>query len=203
MRIHHTEITSFLSSLDEEVFLGRNKMKLPLQITARNIDLPEAIKEEIREKVEKLDKFYGRIMRCRVVVEVPHRHHREGILFNVRIDMTVPGAELVVKREPNKELEVAVKDAFDAARRQLEDFARQQRGDVKHHEELPLACISSLFLDKGYGFLTTPEGREIYFHEHSVLNRDFRHLKIGMEVRFVEEKGEKGPQASTVLVLGS
>lgn len=176
-------------------------MKIPLQITARNLDLPEAIKEEIRKKAEKLDKYYDQIMHCRVVVEVPHRHHREGILYNVRIDMTVPGAELIVKREPSEELEVAVRDAFDAARRKLEDFARKQRGAVKHHEELPHARISALFPDKGYGFLTTPEGREIYFHEHSVLNRDFKQLKIGMEVSFVEEEGEKGPQASTVTVL--
>jgi len=176
-------------------------MKIPLQITARNLELPKAVEEELRKKAEKLDTFYSEIMRCRVVVEVPHRHHREGLLYNVRIDMTVPGTEIVVKREPSEDLEVAIRDAFDAARRKLEDFARRQRGAVKHHEETPHAHISSLFVDKGYGFLTTSEGREIYFHEHSVLNRDFKHLKIGMEVRFVEEEGEKGPQASTVTVL--
>lgn len=178
-------------------------MKLPLQITARNLELPEAVKEVIRDKAERLDKYYTQIMRCRVVVEVPHRHHHEGILYNVHIDMTVPGAELVVKREPNKDLDVAIRDAFDAARRKLEDFARRQRGDVKHHEEVSHARISALFPDKGYGFLTTPDGQEIYFHEHSVLNYDFKHLEIGMEVRFVEEQGEKGPQASTVTIMKS
>lgn len=177
-------------------------MKLALQITGRNLDIPEEMKEEIKGKAEKLDKFYDQIMRCRIIVEVPHRHHREGILYNVRIDMTVPGAELVVKREPNENLDVAIRDAFDAARRKLEDFARRHRGAVKHHEELPHALISALFKDKGYGFLTTPEGREVYFHEHSVLNYDFKHLRTGMKVRFVEEEGEKGPQASTVTVIG-
>ena len=176
-------------------------MKIPLQITVRNLDLTEAFKEEIQKKAEKLDKFYDQIMRCRVVVEVPHRHSHEGILYKVHIHMTVPGTELVVERELADDLEVAIRDAFDAARRKLEDFARRQRGDVKQHEPLPHARISALFLDKGYGFLTTVDNREIYFHEHSIVNRDFGHLKVGMEVRFVEEEGEKGPQASTVTVV--
>jgi cold shock CspA family protein len=115
--------------------------------------------------------------------------------------MTVPGTELVVEHELSEDLEVAIRDAFDAARRKLEDFARKQRGDVKQHEALPRARISALFLDKGYGFLTTPDNREIYFHKNSVLNRDFKQLKVGMEVHFVEEEGEKGPQASSVTVV--
>jgi len=178
-------------------------MRLPLQITARNFDLPEVFKEDIRKKAEKLDKYYDQIMRCRVTVEVPHRHRHEGALYNVRIDITVPGAELVIKREPHKDINAAIRDSFDAARRQLEDFARRQRGDVKHHEEIPHAHISALFPDRGYGFLTTSDGVDIYFHEHSVINYDFKHLKVGMEVHFVEEQGEKGPQASTVTVIES
>ena len=178
-------------------------MEIPLQITVRNLDLPEAIKADIHEKSEKLERFYDRIIRCRVVVEVPHRHQNEGILYNVHIDMTVPGAELVVRREPNEDLATAVRDAFDAARRKLEDFASRQRGDVKHAVEIPLARISVIFPDEGYGFITTPDGREIYFHKNSLLNHDFKHLEEGMTVRFAEEKGEKGPQASTVTVTGS
>jgi ribosomal subunit interface protein len=176
-------------------------MEIPLQITGRNIKLTEAIETEIRQKAEKLDKFYDRIMRCRVVVESPHRHQHQGKLYNLNIYMTVPGSELIVKREPHEDLYVAIRDGFNAARRKLEDFARRQRGDVKHHEEALHARISVLFPEKGYGFITTPENREIYFHEHSILNCNFKKLKVGMEVRFVEEKGEKGPQASTVKVI--
>jgi ribosomal subunit interface protein len=176
-------------------------MEIPLQITARNLELTDAIRTDIQEKAEKLDRFYDRIMRCRVVVESPHRHHHEGKLYNVHIDITVPGAELVVKREPNEDLYVAIRDSFHAARRELEDFARRNRGDVKHHEEAPHARISAVFPEKGYGFLMTPDNREIYFHEHSVINHDLKNLKVGMEVRFVEEEGIKGPQASTVTVL--
>ncbi|OHB92233.1 MAG: ribosomal subunit interface protein [Planctomycetes bacterium RIFCSPHIGHO2_12_39_6] len=172
-------------------------MILPLQITARNMELTEAIKSNIGEKAEELNKFYDRITSCRVVVEsLPKRS-----LYNVHVDITVPGKELVVKREPNTDLYIAIRDSFNAARRELEEYARRQRRDVKHHEESPHARISTLFQDKGYGFLTTLEGREIYFHENSVLNHGFKQLKIGMEVRFSEVMGEKGPQASSVNVI--
>jgi ribosomal subunit interface protein len=176
-------------------------MEIPLQITARDIDLTDAIRTEIGEKAAKLDSFCGRIMRCRVVIECPRRHQHEGKLYSVHIYMTVPGTELMVKRELNKDLYVALRDAFRDARRKLEDFVREQRGDVKCHEKLPHAVISFLFREKGYGFLTTPDGLDVYFHANSVINEDFRKLKTGTKVRFVKETGDKGPQASTVTVL--
>ncbi|MDA8079588.1 MAG: HPF/RaiA family ribosome-associated protein [Nitrospiraceae bacterium] len=175
-------------------------MKLPLQIVSRDFELTDAIRTEISKKADKLDKFYDGIMRCRVVLETPHRHKQEGILYNVRIEMTIPGNEIVVKREPNEDLYVAIRQTFDAAGRKIEDYARKQRGDVKRHEEAPVARVSSLFPDKGYGFLTTGDGREIYFHRNSVLNNNFKSLKVGTEVRFAEEQGDKGPQASSVAV---
>lgn len=177
-------------------------MEIPLQITSRNLDLDEAFKEEIREKAAKLERIHERIVRCRVVVEAPHRHKKEGILYNVRIDLTVPGGELVIKREPNIDLTVAIRDAFDAARRRLEELLDRQRREVKHHEASPVAKITSLFQDKGFGFITTPDGKEFYFHRNSVLKQDFLKLKVGMEVRFAEEQGDKGPKASSVTVLG-
>jgi len=175
-------------------------MELPLQVTSRDFELTEVYKDEISEKAAKLDQFYDRVIRCRVVVETPHRHHHEGKLYNVRIDITVPGSELVIKREPDEDLNVAIRNSFDAAYRRLEEFSKKQRGDVKHHEESARAVVSKVFADKGFGFLTTPDGREIYFHKNSVINNGFKKLKVGAEVRFVEEEGEKGPQASTVVV---
>jgi ribosomal subunit interface protein len=176
-------------------------MQLPLQITARDISLSEAAEDDIRAKAENLDTYYNGIMSCRVVVEGPVRHHRKGP-FTVRIDLSVPGAELVVDHQADEDLYVAIRDAFDAARRRLEDYARRQRGAVKSHEESPQARVSRLFPEEGYGFLETPDGREIYFHRHSVLHPGFDRLAIGTEVRFVEEPGEKGPQASTVAIAG-
>ncbi len=175
-------------------------MKIPLQITARNFELTETIENAIREKAQKLDLVYDQIMRCRVLVEAPHRRHHKGVLYNTRIDITVPDAEIAIKREPHEDLYVSIGDAFRAARRQIEDYDRKRRREVKYHEEMPRAIVSALFPEKGYGFLTTPDDREFYFHKNSVLRDKFKNLKIGTKVRFVEELGEKGPQASTVKV---
>jgi cold shock CspA family protein/ribosome-associated translation inhibitor RaiA len=176
-------------------------MELPLQITSRNFKLFEDVEIRIRNEAEKLNKFYNRIMRCEVVVESPHRHSRQGKQFHIKIHLTLPGGDMVIKREPHEDIKVAIRDSFRAARRKLEDFARKQRGDVKHHEEIPQASITSLFPELGYGFLTTPQNMEVYFHENSVVNSDFNRLKVGMKVRFEETQGEKGPQATTVAII--
>lgn len=176
-------------------------MEIPLQITSCNLDLTEAIEMKIRTEAGKLDKIYDRIMRCRVVVDSPHRHHHQGRLYSINIYMTLPGSEVVVKRVHNEDLYVSIRDSFSAARRKLGDFARRQRGDVKHHEEEPHGSITTLFPEEGYGFLTTSGNQEIYFHKHSLINDDFKHLKVGMKVRFKEARGDKGPQASTVAVI--
>jgi ribosomal subunit interface protein len=176
-------------------------MIIPLQVTAHGIELSEAMREDITERVNKFDKFYNRIMRCKVVVEEPKRHPHKGKLYSIHIIMTVPGAELVTKREQNEDIVVAMRDAFLAAQRKLKDFSREQGGEVKIHEKQPQGCISTLFPDQGYGFIVSPEGYDVYFHKNSVVNRDFEKLAEGMEVRFSEEMGDKGPQASSVTVL--
>ena len=200
-------------------------MQLPLQITFRNMERLEGVEELIRAEAEKLEDFYSQIMGCRVAVEVPHGHHRKGNLYHIRIDLTLPGMELAIKHEPSlskgirqaggaemkkrlevraphRDLHLAIRDAFKVAGRRLQDYARRQRGDVKTHAAPLIGRVSKLLPGEGYGFLTTRDGREIYFHKESVLNRGFRRLRVGSEVRFVEEQGEKGPQASTVRIAG-
>lgn len=182
-------------------------MKLPLQITFRNMDGSDAMKATIEERAGKLDKVCDRIMSCRVMVEAQHRHHQAGNLYHVRIDITVPGDELVVSREAHDrhshvDAYVAIRDAFDAARRQLENYARQRRQEVKFHVEPPHGRISQLFMEEGYGKIETSDRREIYFHRNSILNGDFEKLEVGAEVSFAEEQGELGPQASSVRITG-
>jgi ribosomal subunit interface protein len=107
-----------------------------------------ALEARIREKAEKLDHFYEHIMACRVVVEAPHEHQHQGKLFQVRIDLTVPGGELLVSRghhhqsHAHEDVYVALRDAFDTARRRLEEYSRQQRGDVKAHSQPQAASVS-------------------------------------------------------------
>ena len=177
-------------------------MQLPLKITVRDVGLSEAAKEEIRKKAAQLSGYDDRIIRCHVIVDAPHRHQHKGLLYEVRINITVPDAEIIIKHESNEDLYVAIRDAFDAARRRLEDSVHRQRGDVKRHETPPHGRVVQLFPEEGYGFLEAPDGREIYFHRNSVLNGGFKQLKLGSEVRFAEEEGEKGPQASTVALVG-
>jgi len=179
-------------------------MRLPLQISFRNMHHSEAVERAIVDRAERLQHFSDRIMGCRVVVETRHRHH-QGNLYHVRIDLTMPGHEIVVGREPAlhhacEDVYVAVRDAFDAARRRLEDYARRHDHRGKVHESPPHGHITRLDYGGGYGFLETPDGREIYFHRNSVLNAEFDRLEVGDPVRFHEEAGEKGPQASTVHV---
>jgi cold shock CspA family protein len=191
------------------------------QIAFRNMEPSKEVEEWIREAATKLENFYKQIMGCRVEVGIPHRHHRGGSSYHIRIDLTVPRGEIVVKREPslgaryrqlheqqlNKHAEVnsvrkhlrrAINDAFKAAARRLQDYARRQRGNVKSSASLPVARVSKILPQEGYGFLTSEDGSEIYFHKNSVLDRAFARLKVGTTVQFVEEPGEKGTQASTV-----
>lgn len=112
-------------------------MQIPLQITIRDVENSEALEAHIRDKAAKLDEFFKHVMSCRVVVEVPHKHHHQGKQFQVRIDIGVPGGEIVVNRDHNEDVYVALRDAFDAAKRQLEDYVRKLRGDVKTHGPTP------------------------------------------------------------------
>jgi ribosomal subunit interface protein len=184
-----------------------SKIRLPLQVVFRNMDHSPAVEARVREQAEKLERFYDRIMSCRVVVETHHRHHHKGNLYHVRIDLTVPGDELVVSREPadrhaHEDVYVAVRDAFDAMRRQLQDFARKQRGDVKEHEPPPHGRIREIAPLAGYGVIETSDGREIPFTRNSVVDYDFDKLEVGDSVRFVEVESDEGPAASTVHVEG-
>ncbi len=178
-------------------------MRLPLQITYRNVSPSESIERCIRERAESLDRFSDRIMACRVVVEARHRRHHQGSLFHLRVDITVPGEEIVVSREPalhrtHEDVYVAIRDAFDAARRRLEDSARRHRRQLKVHEAPPRGRIVRLDAINDCGFIGTPDGREIYFHRNSLLNAELERLVEGDVVRFHEEPGEQGPPASTV-----
>ncbi len=182
-------------------------MQEPLKLTIRNIQpqYKDDIETEVREWSDKLDKFYPRITTGRVVIELPHRRHREGNLYRVVITVSVPGKQIVVDREHpynqiHENYRIAIRDAFEDAFRQLEEYDLVQSREIKAKDtEVPHGVITKLFPD-GYGFIEEFGGREIYFHKNSVLD-GFENLRIGMEVRFEEEAGEKGPQASTVKVL--
>jgi ribosomal subunit interface protein len=176
-------------------------MQSTLKITSRDFSIPEWLENEIRAKVTKLERFSKDLIDCEVAIEAPVGHHQKGGPYNVRIDLQVKGKELAVSNRANTDLQAAVRDAFDAARRQLEDHSRQMQHKTKSHESTPVARVVRIFPEGGYGFIATPEGRELYFHRNSVLEPGFERLEVGTEVRFDEEMGEQGPQASTVKAI--
>lgn len=182
-------------------------MQVPLEITFRGMDRSEAVEAEIRRHVDSLEHFCDRITSCHVTIELPHRHKRQGKIFEVKILVMVPRRELIVSHRPGKDethtdVYIAVRHAFKAMRRELEDYVREIRGDVKSHETSPHGKVSELFPMEDYGFIKTPEGRRIYFHRNSVLDGRFDELDLDSEVWFADEMGDKGPQASTVRLVG-
>ena len=184
-------------------------MQVPLQIAFQGMDPSDAVEARIRKEAERLERFSGRITSCRVAIELPGKRHRHGNLFAVRIHIAMPGGgEIVVDRNPpqdhsHEDPYVAIRDAFSAACRQLEDYVRKRGGKVKLHEESPHGHVVRLIPEEGYGFIETPDEREVYFSRNSVIDGSFDRLKLGSKVRFAEEIGEKGPQASTVHVIRS
>lgn len=175
------------------------------EITFRGMPRSPAMEQRVQARVAGLDRWFPEIQSCRVTVEANHHHHHKGNLYRVRIDVTVPGAEIVVGRErsahqTHEDAYVAIRDAFDAVRRRLEDWARRHRGDVKHHEPPPHGVITALFPDGGV--IATSDDRTVTFHAHSVIDYDFERLAVGDEVRFAEVEGEDGARASTVHVIG-
>lgn len=175
------------------------------QITFRNIPHSDAIEDAVLKRIQRLEKFGGHIISCRVVIERPQHRHRQGDLYRVRVDVRLPGAELVVNCDPEKrhsheDVYVAVRDSFNAMKRRIEDHLCKRHRMTKAHESSS-GFVKYLNVGKGYGFLQSTDGHEVYFHRNSLVGRSFEDLALGDHLRFVEEDGEKGPQASSVFFL--
>ncbi|HXE26221.1 MAG TPA: HPF/RaiA family ribosome-associated protein [Roseiarcus sp.] len=180
-------------------------MQEPTEIAFRHYEPSDEVRSEIDRQVKRLDKFGPRITSCNVAVIGPQTRRRQGALFKVDLRIAMPERkEIAVSRTHGDAHErehplVAIREAFDEAIRQIEDAARQMRGDVKEHAPPESHGRVAKFLSGGdAGFIETPDGREIYFHRHAVLDGAFDRMAIGSEVRFVEEQGENGPQARIV-----
>ena len=160
-------------------------MKKQPEISFRDIEPSPVVESKIQERIERLERYTDEIIGCRVV-----------------------GEDIFVSRNPeddhsHEDIYVSIRDAFDAAERQLKKYAEQRRGQVKRHgEELPVGTVSRLFEDEHYGFITPRTGSgHVYFHANALVDAAFDSLEVGTQVRFHEEEGDEGPQASTVHVL--
>lgn len=157
-------------------------MQVPMEITFRDVPRSDHLEALVRREGAKLDKFFDRIMSVRVAIERPQRHQRVGSPYRDRLQGTMP---------PGKEIVV---------RRRLQSQVERLRGETKAHAEAR-ALVTQLVPEEGYGFLMTLDARDIYLHQAAVVGQEFPRLTIGTQVRFVEQTGRKGPQASTVQIV--
>lgn len=171
------------------------------EITVRDIENTPAIQDQIEKKLHKLEQFYDRIESCKVVIDIPQNHKHNGKIYNVTLEILVPGKKLVVNRNPNEDLYVAIRDAFDALTNQVKDYRDRQQGDTKTHQEELRGTIDRLF--SNYGFITTAEGEEFYFNGSNVLHSHFDDLRVGSHVKFQEGTPGETLQAIHVVLLNN
>jgi cold shock CspA family protein/ribosome-associated translation inhibitor RaiA len=174
-------------------------MEIPVTISCHHIQLSPQEEALIQRKATKLERLFPRLTSCRIFIEGPE-HHRNGGPYQVHLDLTIPGDELAVSRKTGHDFATALKEAFIAARSLLEHHSgHQEVARINGHlPALAPGRVVSLFPEQGYGFLSTEDGREIFFHRHTVADEGFSGLQVGLEVRFAEELGERGPQATLV-----
>lgn len=196
-------------------------MTVTPQVTFRNMETAPELEAAVRKEASGLERFYDRIISCRVVIEGPRRQEYRG-LYTIRVELGLPGEELVVDQNPallqeteatrktkqsepgreRRDALLAIHDSFREMRRQLQDHARRMRGDTKQHTGLPVGTVTKLSPEENFGFLEA-DGKGVYFHRNSVLGGHFDRLRIGSQVHFTEEAGENGPQASSVRLVRS
>ncbi len=179
-------------------------MQTPIEIAFIDTAPSPAVEARIRERAERLERYCDGITSCHVYVAEPHRHHRKGNLYEVRIEVRVPGTELATSDRPgnvfaHEDVYVAVRDAFDAMERQLEKWKRVARHEVKAHDT-PLQGRVELHPTEDYGKIATTVGGLVYFHRNSVVAGKFDALAVDDPVELVVAYGEsaEGPQATTV-----
>ncbi len=180
-------------------------METPARITFRDIEPSDFIERRVREEVDKLERYYGRLTTAHVTIGAPHRRHGKGTTYRISLNLSAPTGNVVVNRDPgvdhaHEAIYVAIRDAFRAARRQLEDRVRERR-EQSHGEGQPhhTGRVAQLFSEDGYGFIEAADGTSFYFHEDNVSKHGFDRLRAGAEVRFVEVPGKSGPRASAVM----
>ena len=181
-------------------------MTQEIQIHYRGLPPSDAVTARIQQHFDRLRHTFRRqsILGARCHLELlNHRNGRAGC-YRTTLDLALPGRHVVVGRDggrhgTHQDAYEALAEAFEAMERRLRDYAQVLRHEVKHKG--PGSCdgrVVRLFPQEGYGFLATPEGREVYFDQNAVLSPGFERLEVGSPVRFCEEAGDEGPQASTV-----
>ncbi|MGE5085477.1 MAG: cold shock domain-containing protein [Bacillota bacterium] len=182
---------------------------LMIDLKINYLGMPESnsVSAAVWDHVKHLELFSAQLMSCHVVINRPPRKSHQGGIYHIKIHLHMKGSDIVIDREPGKnhaheDVYVALRDAFDAAKRKIEDYTRIRSGRVKNSVKPMHARIIRLLFNEDCGFVLTEDQREIYFHRNSVINQNFEDLKVGQEVRFSEAMGENGPQITSMQVVG-
>lgn len=182
-------------------------MQTPAQIELEGVAATPELQASIDQHIAELESRFGRLIAGRVVVRGPGDRHRTGGQYQVSIRLALPdGREVNIARTPTQDeryadLTFAIDNAFKRARRRLQDQARLMQGQTKQHEKQPIGTVIRIDPSGEFGFIENAGGHEVYFNCNSVLDGPSS-IAPGMRVSYVEEIGEKGPQASTVKILG-
>lgn len=183
-------------------------LNFPVQIVFQKMRPSPAVEYDIKNRASKLMRYCNRIMNCHVLVEIVNRHHHQGKLFHICISLHIPNMELVVSRNAtadhaHEDVFVALRDAFNALRRKLQDYTLKQKGKMKRHEVVPHGRIVQILTAANHGFIESSDGRSLYFNNNSVVEGNFNKMAVGDEVRFAEaslvERGHA--RASTVRLI--
>ncbi|RPH39853.1 MAG: HPF/RaiA family ribosome-associated protein [Desulfobulbaceae bacterium] len=173
---------------------------MELKIEARNVELRKSWQDKIEEEKEKLVRHYANfVLHLRVSIEAT-THHKEGG-FEIKLIATVPNDTVVVSRR-GESVRTSIIEAFDVLTAQLKEILRKKRKSVKQSEAGQegdrLGVIRKLSPHESYGFITSTDERDVYFHENALKNITMEDLSEGDSVVFGETLGDKGPQASWV-----
>lgn len=185
-------------------------METPAEIVWHNMDPVPYIAKRVDTRIARLEKFFGRIVRCRVVIEAAHLRHRKGNQYQVRVEVGTPGGELSINRRPGDDnahfdLKVAIRDAFDAMERQLRRWKEEHSGPPITQQTPLQGKVAEIDHKAGFGHIDTTDGRSIYFHANSVVSGNFERLRIGDAVELVVAPRDdaEGLHASTVRSIGA
>ncbi len=187
-------------------------MERPLQIAFKNLESSTSLEAQIRERIERLERFHPNITGARVVVEIPHRSS-EGAKppLGIAVEIDIPGRGPVIakgeeeRRQVNGDHTPIINRVFEAAERQLEQISAIRKGEVKHHESAgDTGVVVRIFADQDYGFIEVKDSPDLYFSRDVCGNGTFGEIKVGSIVHVTrsQAEGPMGPQASSVKLLG-
>ena len=171
---------------------------LPVQVNIRNTSDSPVLIQQIQKNAEKLTRYYKRITHCRVVIDYDQKHQHRGKIFNVKVELDIPGRELMVTRKKGEDVYVVARQAFEVMRRQLEELARKRHGRTKTHAEVIFGHVTRLMPHDGYGFIESVDGQEFYFSLTNVAFPSFDQLQVGDGVYFSPGEIGDGSQAQHI-----